>query len=231
MDWAKRLVTSSIGSKALMALSGAALLGFVFMHMAGNLLVFAGPDALNTYAHNIKGMGALLWVARLGLLGAVVAHVAVAFKLYMANREARPMRYQYQDNSQTTITGRTMIVSGSMLAAFIIYHLLHYTLGVVGAETFAGNNLTTIPNVAEQVPDAYKMVTAGFSQPVVVGVYVVAMLLLGSHLSHGVASLFQSLGLNNTRFRPLVKQAGFAVAGLLTVGNISMPVAVLAGLI
>jgi succinate dehydrogenase / fumarate reductase cytochrome b subunit len=229
MGWIIKFLTSSIGSKVLMALSGAALLGFVVMHMLGNLQVFLGADALNAYAKGLHDLGALLWVARLGLLGALFVHVVMAFRLWSANREARPSRYAFQATVQAPITSRSMIMSGASLLLFIVYHLLHFTLGVVGAEYSANTTLTMLDG--EQVRDVYHMVVTGFAHPAVSLSYIAAMLLLGAHLSHGIQSLFQSLGLSAPKYRPLIKKAGPGLAAVLVLGNISMPVAVLLGLI
>jgi succinate dehydrogenase / fumarate reductase cytochrome b subunit len=214
-----------------MAASGAALLGFVVAHMLGNLQVFLGAEALNAYAKGLHDLGALLWVARLGLLGALFVHVAVAFRLWAANREARPSRYAYQNTVQAPISSRTMIMTGSALFLFIVYHLLHFTLGVVGAEYSANTNLVEMAGEAEKVRDVYSMVITGFQHPLVSVTYIAAMLLLGTHLSHGIQSLFQSLGLSSPKYRPLIKKAGLGLAVVLVVGNISMPLAVLFGLI
>lgn len=231
MGWILRFLKSSIGSKFLMAASGAALLGFVVMHMLGNLQVFLGAEALNAYALGLHKLGALLWVARLGLLGALFVHVVVAFRLWAANREARPSRYAYQNTVQAPISSRTMIMTGSALFLFIVYHLLHFTLGVVGAEYSANVNLVEMAGEAEKVRDVYSMVITGFQHPLVSLTYIAAMLLLGTHLSHGIQSLFQTVGLSSPKFRPLIKQAGLGLAAFLVVGNISMPLAVLFGLI
>ena len=229
MTWIVRFATSSVGNKVLMALTGIALLGFVVMHMAGNLLVFAGPEKLNAYAQGLEDLGALLWVARLGLLGAIVVHILLGVRLWMANGEARPERYAYQATMKAPITSRTMIISGGLLATFILYHLAHFTFGLTGAEYYAGEPTYMLDG--ELVRDVYAMVTIGFKHPAVSGLYIVSMLLLGSHLSHGIQSLFQSLGLAAPKYRPLIKKAGVGLAALLVLGNISMPLAIMLGLI
>lgn len=231
MNWAIRLVTSSVGMKVLMAATGAGLLGFVVVHMVGNLLVFAGPEALNEYAHGLKSLGLLLWVARLGVLAMITVHVAVAFRLYTANNTARPTKYVMARPPETTISSQSMIISGGLLATFVLFHLAHYTLGVVEPSTYAATESNLYLLDGEKVPNVFYMVVRGFQNPVMMGLYVVSMGLLGMHLSHGIASLFQSLGFNNPRFRPLVKKASWALTGLLVAGNISMPLAVFFGFI
>jgi succinate dehydrogenase / fumarate reductase cytochrome b subunit len=126
-----RPLTSSLGSKYLMAITGLALTGFVIAHMAGNLLIYAGPDALNSYAQNLKTHPSLLWTARLGLLAVFVVHLVVAIRLRLANRQARPVRYQYEQTLQASWASRHMMLTGLVLLTFIVYHLAHYTFGVV----------------------------------------------------------------------------------------------------
>ena len=231
MDWVFKLLKSSIGMKALMALSGAGLLLFVIAHMVGNLLVFLPAELINGYAANMKSNGAFLWFLRLGLLATVVVHVVVAFKLYAANRAARPVRYALESTVTASPQSRTMIISGGLLAAFVVYHLLHFTVGAVDPTTFADNPAHLYNLKGEMVPNVHYMMVAGFSKPVVTISYVIAMLLLGSHLSHGISSLFQSLGMSSPRYRPMLKNLGIGLSSLLVLGNISMPVCVLLGII
>jgi succinate dehydrogenase / fumarate reductase, cytochrome b subunit len=228
--WLKRMLTSSIGLKVMMALSGAALLGFVVAHMAGNLLSFAGQETFNEYAKGLEDLGGILWIMRGGLLGAFVVHVAVAFKLFSSNKNARPVRYVVHSSVQSTATARTMIWSGLAIFAFIVFHLLHFTFGVIDIGNSYAGPLAETAN-PETVRDVYTMFVAGFSNIGVTATYVIAMVLLGGHLSHGIASLFQSLGLRAPKFRPLITKAGHGLAAILVLGNISMPVAVLLGLI
>ncbi len=231
MDWFVRLVKSSIGKKALMGLSGAALLGFVIVHMAGNLLVFAGPEALNEYAKGLHDLGPVLWAMRLGLLGAVLTHIAVAFALFSENQQARPVKYQHPATIKASPQSRTMIVSGFLLLLFIVYHLLQLTFGVIDGDTHAANPAALYDLKGEMVPNVYHMVVSAFTQPLVTILYIVSMLLLGAHLSHGIASMFQSLGLSNPRYRPLIKKLGWGLSALLVTGNIAMPLCVLLGII
>ena len=215
-----RAVNSPVGAKVVMAVTGLALMGFVVMHMAGNLLVYAGRDALNKYAEGLHSLGALLWLARAGLLVAFVAHVAMAFKLTMANRAARPVGYQYNATVQATLASRLMPQTGFVLLAFLIYHLAHFTFRV------------TDPSYQELGQyDVYGMVIKGFSDPVVAGTYIVAMLALGLHLFHGASSVWQSLGINHPRYVGLLRMIG-PLAGIgLAAGNISIPVSIFLGLV
>lgn len=213
---------SSVGKKALMAASGLVLSGFVLAHMIGNLQVFLGPDALNDYAHHLQSMPALLWAARAVLLGAVLTHAAVGIRLAVENRAARPVGYAAQSTIRATTASRTMVVSGLALAAFIVYHLLHFTLGVTDPEHFRLVD-------AEGRHDVYAMVVLGFRRWPVSVSYVVAMALLCAHLSHGVQSLFQTLGWNDERRARALRCFSGAYGAILFVGNSSIPVAALAG--
>lgn len=125
------LVRSSLGKKYLMAVTGLLLIGFVLAHMAGNLLIFAGPDALNSYAQALKARPALLWAARGGLLAVFVAHLILGLSLAIQNRMARPERYVYEDTLHASWASRNMLLTGLVLLAFLVYHLAHFTLGVV----------------------------------------------------------------------------------------------------
>jgi succinate dehydrogenase cytochrome b subunit len=126
-----RPVTSSLGSKYVMAITGLLLIGFVLGHMTGNLLIFAGPDALNGYAAALKARPALLWGARLGLLAVFVVHVLIGIRLALANKAARPTPYAYEDTLQASWASRHMMLTGLVLLAFVGYHLAHFTLGWV----------------------------------------------------------------------------------------------------
>jgi succinate dehydrogenase / fumarate reductase cytochrome b subunit len=217
--------------KGIMAISGAGLLVFVIVHMLGNLLVFGGPELLNSYAHTLKSSGGVVWGARLGLLAMVIFHVVIGFKLTLSNKEARPVAYKQESTVTASIQSRTMIISGALLFAFVVYHLLHFTVGVVEPDSHATNTLHLYDLKGEMVPNVYFMVVEGFTNPLISASYIVAMILLGMHLSHGISSIFQSLGLSNKRYRFLQEKAGVGLATIIVVGNISMPVAVFLGII
>lgn len=227
MSWMTRTLGSSIGAKAVMAITGVALVGFVIAHMAGNLLVFAGKDAFNDYAETLQSLGALLWVARIGLLAAVALHIGSAIRLNKLNAEARPVAYRVITPSVSSYATRTMKYSGYILFAFIVYHLLHFTLGVTDPDAYALTE--TVDGVKRH--DVYAMVVAGFKNPIVSISYIVAMLLLSMHLSHGVSSLFQSLGVNHPKYNDAIGKVGPAVGALVALGFISIPAGVLAGVV
>jgi succinate dehydrogenase / fumarate reductase, cytochrome b subunit len=228
MSWLVDFVKSSIGAKVVMGVTGVMLIGFVIMHMVGNLQVFLGPETLNAYGKMLHDLGGLLWVARFGLIGAVVLHIASGLRLASLNKAARPVRYVHETTVQASFASRYMKMSGLVVLAFVVYHLLHFTLG--GA-TPDHTSLMTKLSDGTDVKDIYKMVVLGFQQPAVSAAYIIAMVLLGLHLNHGATSLFQSLGLRNVKYNTLIDKVGPALSIFVVVGNCSMPIAILTGLI
>jgi succinate dehydrogenase / fumarate reductase cytochrome b subunit len=228
MSWLVDFVKSSIGAKVVMGVTGVMLIGFVVMHMVGNLQVFLGPETLNAYGKMLHDLGGLLWVARFGLIGAVVLHIASGLRLASLNKSARPVRYVHETTVQASFASRYMKMSGLVVLAFVVYHLLHFTLG--GA-TPDHTSLMTKLSDGTDVKDIYTMVVLGFQQPAVSAAYIIAIVLLGLHLNHGATSLFQSLGLRNVKYNTLIDKVGPALSILVVVGNCSMPIAILTGLI
>lgn len=219
MKRAGTLLSSSIGRKWIMAVTGLVLFGFVLGHMTGNLLVYLGPEALNEYGEFLREFlhGAGLWVARAALLAAVALHIWAAIGLSLENAAARPVGYRRVRHESSTYASRTMIWGGPILALFIVYHLLHFTTGQAHPSFVHG--------------DVYHNVIVGFSNPIVVGVYVIAMLALGLHLYHGVWSMLQTMGLSHPRYDAMRKTAAAAFAAVVVAGNVSMPVAILTGIV
>lgn len=222
-DSLSRFYASSIGKKILVALTGLILFGFVVGHMIGNLLIFVGRDAINEYGHMLQTMlhGGGVWLARFGLLVAVVIHIVATISLTRANRAARTAAYAQHKAQVSSTSSRIMIWSGLTILAFIVYHLLHFTI-------HAGNDYGTYKTTLEghTVHDVYRMVIAGFSWFPAVAFYIIAMVLLTSHLSHGFSSLFQTLGISTDKSEPLFKKLGHLFAGLILIGNCSIPVAI-----
>ncbi len=220
---------SSVGKKLLVALTGLALLLFLAGHLAGNLLIYRGPEELNAYAHELHTAlhGSLVWIARGGLLAAFVVHVALTIALAKENRAARPQAYKKPSTVQASIASRTMIMSGLIILAFVVYHILHFTIHVADPSYDA----LTYDLHGHTVPDVYSKVVMGFSSVPVSAFYIVAMTLLCTHLSHGFASVFQTLGLRSARTGEVLKLLGGAYALIIFVGNVSIPLSVLAGLI
>lgn len=224
-----RLFSSSLGQKYLMAGSGVVLVGFVFGHLVGNLQFFLPPHAINRYGHFLQSNLELLWPVRLTLLALVALHFWTAFRLTAANRAARPAAYATPVSTYgSTFASRTMLVSGLIVASFIVFHLLHYTVRIEGV------NGTPIEFHRLKEPgtgyhDIYAMMVAGFSVWYVSLFYIVGITLLCLHLSHGAAAMLQSLGLRNATYAPLVRNASHILAAVLLAGYLSMPVAVLLG--
>jgi len=210
---------SSIGKKIVMAATGLVLVGFVVGHMIGNLQVYLGAEALNAYGeflrHFLHGQG--IWIARAGILLAVVLHIWSATALTLGNWSARPIGYRQWQARESTYASRTMVWSGPILAAFLVYHLAHLTTGAAHPRFVEG--------------DVYSNVVIGFSNPFASAFYVLAMLALGLHMYHGIWSMLQTLGLSHERWNPWRRVLAGLVAGVVVVGNISIPVAVLAGIV
>lgn len=210
---------SSIGLKAIMAVSGIILVGFLIGHFVGNALVFAGPEAINAYSAFLHNSHGLLWVARAVLLAAVGLHIGSAVRLYAMNTSARPQRYQVKHDSATNYAARTMMISGPILLGFIIFHLAHLTFGVEMADYDYSHT------------DVYSNVVSSFSVPWISFVYIISMLALGNHLFHGTWSMFQSLGFNHTAYNKRIMRIALGITLFVTLGNISIPVAILAGIV
>lgn len=222
-DSFSRFYASSIGKKILVALTGLVLIGFVLGHMIGNLLIFVGKDAINEYGHMLQTAlhGGGVWIARIGLLVAVLIHIVATVSLTKANRAARPEKYGRHKAQVSSKSSHTMIWSGLTILAFIVYHILHFTVRV-------GNDFATYKTTlhGETVHDVYRMVIAGFSSQPAAIFYIIAMLLLNRHLSHGFSSLFQTLGIATDKSEPLFKKLGSLFALLILVGNCSIPIAI-----
>jgi succinate dehydrogenase / fumarate reductase cytochrome b subunit len=215
MNRALRLWQAPIGKKAVMGLTGAILFGFVLTHMAGNLQFFLGRAKLDGYGAQLKAMPALLWGVRGLLLLSVILHVTAAVQLTALSRAARPERYQRPGKRASTWANRTMFVGGLILFAFIVFHLMHFTIGNVH------------PSFVEGA--VYDNVIAGLKVVPVTVFYLVAMVCLCLHLFHGVWSLTQTLGFNHPKYTPHIKTAAKLFAVVVAVGFAALPIAVLAG--
>ncbi len=217
---------SSIGKKILVAGTGIALLLFLPGHMIGNLLLFAGKDAINEYAlwlHNL-GHGGAVWIARIGLLAALVVHVLLTIQLTARNRAVR-QKYSHPATNRASRSSRMMIWSGLTILAFIIYHISHFTVRI-GNDYNGTAYLTSLPGHEGDVHNVHKMIIDGFSHTGNTVFYMIAITILCSHLSHGFASVFQTLGLRSRKSDLLIARAGWGYALLIWVGFLSIPVAV-----
>jgi succinate dehydrogenase cytochrome b subunit len=212
-----RPLQSTIGRKIVMAVSGIVLFLFVLAHMAGNLQVFLGAEVLDAYGLFLRsvGHGLGIWVARSVLLLALVLHVWAAYSLLATNRRARPQGYRQLDYASANYASRTMQVSGPLIALFAAYHVAHLTLGLTDSKFEEGH--------------PYHNVVAGFQAWPVSTIYIAAMIVLGFHLFHGFGSMLQTLGLGQPRFDRLRRRTSALLASIIVIGNVSIPLAVLAG--
>src|SRR5581483_9097723 len=209
------------GKKVVMAVTGVILFGYVLAHMLGNLQVFEGPDALNSYAHFLHSHEGALWVARSVLLLAVVLHIVASIQLWALNNKARPVAYVRKADVPTAYAARTMKWSGPIIAAFVIFHVLHLTTG----------DVIPLQAAPADSPDAYDNVIMGFQHWWIAAFYIVAVILLCMHLYHGLWSMFQSLGISHPRYTPRIKRAAAAFAIAIAIGYLSIPIASMAQLI
>jgi succinate dehydrogenase / fumarate reductase, cytochrome b subunit len=212
-------LNTTVGKKVVMAVTGLILFGFVIVHMLGNLQVYMGAEAINAYGVTLHTLlhGAGIWLFRAVLLGAVLLHIWAMAGLTLANRRAREVGYREWRARESTYASRTMRWSGVFLLAFIIFHLLHFTTGDVHPDFIPG--------------DVYHNVITGFQVVPVAILYILATLVLGLHLFHGAWSMLQTLGLNHPHYNRLRNAVCVGLAGLVVIGNLSFPVAVLTGLL
>jgi succinate dehydrogenase / fumarate reductase cytochrome b subunit len=224
MTWLANFYRSAIGKKAVMAVTGLILFGWIFLHMVGNLKLYLGPEHLNQYAEFLRTMLApavpetgVLWISRMVLLVAVIFHIHSAYALTMMNRDARPIAYQGRDYVKASYAARTMRWGGVIILLFVIYHLLHLTTGQVHPSFVPG--------------DVYHNVVAGFQVWWVAAFYILANLALGLHLYHGVWAMFSSLGVTHKRFENWRRVFATVFAVVITIGNISFPLSVLLGIV
>jgi succinate dehydrogenase / fumarate reductase cytochrome b subunit len=217
------MLSSTVGRKFVVALTGFALTGFVIAHMVGNLHIFQGREALNEYAHFLKELGPILWAMRIGLLICLVLHMYCSLSLKMQSLAARPIRYVYENTAQATLASRTMVQTGLLIFAFILFHLAHYTFGWI--DTVDGTNYLDLRD-PKGLQDVYAMTLHGFRNPVVSILYLIAQAILWVHMSHGVGSMFQTLGVSTPRTWPFFRILGLTVASIVAIGNIVIVVAV-----
>ena len=213
MQRALTLYQTTIGKKLVMALSGAIIVGFVIGHFLGNLNFYLGPEALNGYAAKLHSMPALVWATRILLLFAFGAHIASAYQLWRRNVSARGSQYKRRKDLATDYAARTMYWTGPILLLYLIYHLLEFTI------------LPTHPG------DVYRNVVEAFQNPWISAFYVAGNLALGLHIFHGIFSAFQSIGANHPRYNSYRRDLAIAISAVITLGNLSFPISVLAGIV
>ena len=218
---------SSIGKKWIVALTGLVLVAYVLGHLAGNLQIFLpNKTRINMYGAFLHSLGPLLWVIRAFLLGCFAVHIITTIQLACENRLARPDRYEGATYRKATWAGRSMVISGLIVLCFVIFHILHFTAHVVRPDF---DNLREIlPNGIER-HDVFKMVVLGFQDKAASCFYILGMILLCMHLSHGFGSFVQTLGLNSSKVAPWLDYGGRVLATIICIGYISIPIAVMTG--
>lgn len=215
---------SSVGRKLIMSATGFTLIGFVAIHLFGNTTIYGGPNGINAYAAALHRFPLMVWVFRLTLFTMFSLHVFFAVQLTLENRTAKPQAYAVGNEIRTTLAGRTMIWSGLLIGAFVMYHLLHFTIQVANPGIAAGSH----PDAAGR-PDVFMMVARSFQNLFISCIYVLAMAALGLHLTHGIQSAFQTMGLNNERTLPIIKTGGTLAALIISLGFMSFPLVIYFG--
>jgi succinate dehydrogenase / fumarate reductase cytochrome b subunit len=209
--------SSTLGKKWLMAVTGIILFGFVVGHMLGNLQIYLGQEQLDHYAELLQANKPFLWAVRSVLLFSVGVHIWAAVVIWLRNRSARPVKYKMFQPPGLDYAARTMVWSGPIIALFIVYHVLDFTVGTTNPDFIKG--------------EVYHNVIASFSNPVIASIYIAANLLLAFHLYHGLWSLFQTFGWDHPRFGWIRRAVAIFFSVLIGAGNISIPLAVLTGVV
>jgi succinate dehydrogenase / fumarate reductase cytochrome b subunit len=213
-----RFYQTAVFKKAIMAITGLILFLFVIGHMVGNLQIYAGRETLDAYGRLLHSVPEFLWAARIILLTCVTLHIVTTVQLALMKNEARPVPYVKKDNSHSSYASRTMYWSGPIVAAFIVYHILHLTLGVAQPSVYVQGAV-------------YDNVVYGFQNYAISAFYILSMALLCTHLYHGAWSMFQSVGINHPRYTPMLKKFAALMAIIIFIGNVSIPVSVMIGVV
>ncbi len=221
---------STILSKIVMAGTGVILVLFIFGHMAGNLQIFIGREAFNTYAHFLQSLGELLWLIRIFLLICLVLHIVTAIRLYFLNISTKPAKYQVKAYVNSTLSSRTMIYGGIAIFLFLVYHLLHFTAGVAEPSIYGHIERYGPLGIFER-HDAYYMVVAGFRSVPISLIYIVGVIFLALHLNHSVQSMFQTLGISGPRFTPWMINCSRSFAIFIATGYILIPLTIMLGIV
>lgn len=226
----KTLWGSSIFSKWVMAISGIAWVGFLVGHLSANLLIFLGPDHLNAYGADLRALahGSAIWIARSGLLVFFVLHVVTAIRLSRKNMAATTQSYAKKSPKRSTLASRTMLLTGLLILTYIGYHLAHFTWGLAHHEYYEGTY--TLPD-GRVVHDVYSMLIGSFSEPLIAALYILGMVIIGLHLNHAISSAVQTVGISHPRYVSIIRNAGVGLSVALALGFMSVPLAVLTGLV
>ncbi len=218
-----QFLSSSVGRKVLMAITGFFMLFFVTAHLMGNSTIFFGPSALNSYAEHLHSLGPLVWIFRIFMFLMLVVHLYFGITLTLENNAANPSKYAKSSKLRATFASQTMIWSGLLILVFLVYHLLQFTFRVTPDIVPAA--------VIDRPGDVYGMVLGSFHIFTIALVYVAAMVTLFFHLSHGIQSLFQTVGCSNDNTLPKVTMVGKLISVLFLVGYSAIPVFILAGIL
>ena len=216
--------TATVGKKILMAITGFMVIGFVTVHLIGNLQIFIGQEQLNKYAEMLQNLGSLKWGFRLVLVVLFLVHIWKGIVLWLENKKARPVSYTKENTLEASIASRTMIYTGALVFFFVAYHISHFTLLDCHPE------YAKLPLVDGRF-DVYSMVIIGFKEPLISILYLIFVGLVAFHISHAISSVFQTLGLNKPSVMPKLKLLGNLIAVILFLGYASMPIAVLMNII
>jgi len=219
-----QLLKSTVGRKILMAITGQLMVLFVIAHLLGNSSIFIGPDGINAYAKHLHDLGPLVWIFRLAMLTFFSVHVLFGIQLTLENSAANPEKYAVNNKLKATFSSENMIWTGCLLALFIIYHLLHFTVRVTNPEISQGIDAVGRFNV-------YAMVVGSFQQGIIAFIYIGAMITLFLHLSHGIQSFFQTMGWNNACTLPVISKIGKIAAVVLLLGYASIPLFIFTGIL
>ncbi len=229
MSWLLTYARSTIGAKVIMALTGAAMYGFLIVHMAGNLLVFWGPEYHNHHSLFLHQMAEVIWPLRIGLIVSIIAHIFSWVNLKARSSSARPVAYRVKQSRASTIYSRTMALTGPIILAFVVVHLLQLTFGVMHDDFRVQG--TVAGSVEAATPLAYHNTVTLLAQPVWGVVYVVCNLLLGLHLFHGAYAMCRTLGLSGDRQQGIAYGLAGGVTALIVGGNVAIAAAILLGLV
>ncbi|MCX8070255.1 MAG: succinate dehydrogenase cytochrome b subunit [Thermodesulfovibrionales bacterium] len=221
-----RFIDSPIGKKIIMAVTGLILIMFLFIHLLGNSSIFLGQNGINLYAQSLHSLPPLVWSFRLVMLAVFLIHIYFGIRLTLENKEAKPIGYAVNKSLVTTTAAKTMIWTGLIILSFVIYHLLHFTLQITAPHFLTSQNLDYMGR-----PDVFKMIVLSFQKISISLVYALALIALMLHLSHGIQSLFQTLGLNTYSLMPKIKIFGTALALILLIGYLSIPASIITGII
>lgn len=216
------MLKTTIAKKAVVALTGVIMVGWLVAHLLGNLQIFGPTNAINDYAHKLQELPGLLWGARVFMGIVLLAHVGLTISLVRENRKARPRGYEVERTVRASLASRIMALSGIVVFAFLVFHILHFTTASIR------------PEYADWVDergyhDVRRMMIDAFRNPLIVGVYIIGQVLLFSHLGHGMSSFFKSLGLNSPAYQPWIEKFGPAVAWVMCLGFSAIPILIFMG--